>query len=277
MTIRRTIFAIVLIAPLLLSACGKKQGDAEIPTDSDVTGAREALVAILPLEKMIPSVIRPSALLSIYVNLLLAEGLTPPVHAARDGIEAQIKLHALPTQENVDDLYGLLEEFGAVLHVDVADLLNRSDDRAKTLDAYGIGLGNITERSKRRAADIKEQIKNLKKTQSEQKRTVTAINKEISSAVKTKDFSTAQDKQKELIDAQSALTTTELSIKEMTVLQKTFAELTGIADQRIAALSQNREVLIAGLRVVDVPGVVDLGVLESTAKKRRRVSPFGGM
>lgn len=274
MTIRRTIFAIVLLPALLLSSCGKTQQSAENLTDVEVTGAREALVAILPLETMIPPIIRPAALLSIYVNLLLAEGLTPPVHAAMDGIDAQVRLHALPTQENVDDLYALLEEFGAVLHVDVSDLLNRSDDRAKTLDAYGIGLGNITERSKRRAADIKEQLTNLKKTQSEQKRTVTAINKEITNAVKAKDFSTAQDKQKELIDAQSALTTTELSIKEMTVIQKTFIELTDIADQRIAALDQNREVLIAGLRVVDVPGVQDLGVLESKTKKRG-ASPFG--
>ncbi len=278
MTIRRTLFACALAAPLLLSACGKQQGNAKIPPNLEVTGAREALVAILPLEQSIPSLVRPSALLALYVNLLLAEGLTPPVHAAMDGIDAQIKLHALPTQENVDDLYGLLEEFGAVLHVNVTDLLNRSDDRAKTLDAYRIGLGNITERSSRRAADIKEQVGNLKKTQGEQKRDVTRINKEITSAVKAKDFSTAQDKQQELTVAQTAWTTTELTVKEMTFLHKTFAELIAIAEQRVAALEQNREVLIAGLRVVDVPGVEDLGVLESKTKRRGgRATPFGGL
>ncbi|NOS67077.1 MAG: hypothetical protein HOO67_01785 [Candidatus Peribacteraceae bacterium] len=276
MKIRRVLLTAVLLAPLALSACGNT---AETPAPSggvQVTGARSAVLSILPLEKGIPSVVRPAALLSIYVNLLLAEGLTPPVHAAMDGVEAQLLLHALPTAENVDDLYSLLEEFGAVLHVDIADLMNRSSDRANTLDEYSIGIANITERSKRRADDIKEQITNLKKKQTEQKRAVSLINKEISNAVKVKDFSTAQDKQQELATAQGELTETDLTLKEMTFLQKTFAELTGIAQQRIAALERNREVIIAGLRVVDVPGVEDLGVLESTTKRGGR-TPFGGL
>lgn len=278
MKIRHAVFVAVLAGNIMLQACLKAQRNVETPADAEIIGAREALVPILQLSQGIAPVVRPAALLGIYVNLLLTEGLSPPVRSALDGVDAQIKLHGLPTQENVDDLYSLLEEFGAVLHVDITNMLNRSPDRAKTLDAYDIGLRNITERSKRRADDIKEQIVSFKKTKSEQKRNVTNINKEITNAVKAKDFSTAQDKQKELTDAQTALTTTELTLKEMMFLQKTFSELIDIAEQRVAALAQNREVLIAGLRVVNVPGVEDLGILESKNKLRGgRLAPFGGL
>lgn len=277
MEIRRIALIVLLMIPLTLAGCGKTARTSETPAaDVAVTGAKEAVVSILPLENGIPSVIRSGPLLSIYVNLLLAEGLTPPVRAALDGVEAQLKLHGLPTAENIDDLYALLEEFGAILHVDMADLMNRSPDRAKTLDEYGIGLANITERSARRADDIKEQIGNLKKQQAGQKRAVTALNKEIANAVKAQDFSTAKAKQRELSDAQGELTETELTLKEMTFLQKTFGTLIEIAEKRGAALEQNREVLIAGLRVVDVPGVEDLGVLEGKAR-RGKFSPFGGL
>lgn len=265
----------IAVSVLLLSSCGNKHKNSVMPGTAEVTGAREALEAILPIGRSLPSVVRPAALLGIYVNLFMTESAAPPVHAALDGIAAQGRIHGQITRESVDNLYELLEEFGAVLHVNIADLMNRSSDRADTLDAYSTGLGNITERSRRRSADIKEQISSLKKTQSEQKRAVARINKEITNAVKSKDFQTAHASQKALTDAQTELTSTELTLKEMVFLQQTFAELDDVAKKRIAALDQNREVLIAGLRVVDVPGVEDLGVLERKAKKRGGRSIFG--
>jgi hypothetical protein len=48
-------------------------------------------------------VIRPAPLLSVFVNMLLADGANVPVKAAMMGIDAQLKLHALPTDENIDD------------------------------------------------------------------------------------------------------------------------------------------------------------------------------
>ncbi len=278
--------ALCVAIPLTLSACGSAapQSDEQknVPSaqESQVSGARNAIAYSLSVLRTVQPTVRSAPLLAIYASMFLADGLEVPVHAAKDGINAQLKLHSLPTGENIDDLYTLLEEFGAVLHVDVQDLLNRSDDRAKTLDAYTAGLNNITERSRRRSADLANQIATLKKDQKTRKAAVLAVDKEVKAAVKAKDFASAQDRQKELADAQTALTQTDLQFKEMTGMQQTLGELLTIAAERIAALNGNREVLLAGLKVVDVPGVEDLGVIagkKASRKKSGGFSPFGGL
>ena len=284
MTIRRSLVALAVLVPLVLSACSSTP-TAQTPASIEhvnISGAKTAIVLSLSLLKASTPTIRSAPLLSVYVNLMLSNGMDVPVTAAMEGVQAQLKLHGTLTEENVDDLYSLLEEFGAVLHVGVNDLLNRSDNRAKTLDEYSIGLGNITERSKRRTEDLKEQIASLTTEEREQKKAVSDINKQIKKAIADKDFRTAQDEQNALTDAQTELTKTDLHLKELQSIQATFKELLIIADQRIAALDQNREVIIAGLKVIDVPGVDDLGVIQGKArgtnkKKSGGFSAFGGL
>lgn len=272
----RTI-SLALTGILLLSSCSKTP-DATTPPVA-VTGARTAVLESSGVLRQTSAIVRASPLLGIYAGLLLAGELATPVTAAREGIDVQLMLHAPISGENIDNLYVLLEELGAVLHVDITDLMNRSDDRANTLDAYATGLSNITERSKRRAEDVNGQISTLKARQREEKKVTSDLDKEIRNAVKAKDYATAQDRQGDLTEARNALTGTESSLKEMENIRKIFEELIEIADKRIAAIGQNREVLIAGLRVIDMPGVEDLGVLEQKTGSRRRsggASPFGG-
>ncbi len=285
MKFRRTLIVASLVIPLALGACGQS---AEQPSQNSAAGqgasvtvsaARNSIAFSLTLLRTVRPKVRPAALLSIYTSMFLADGSDVPVTAAMDGISAQILLHALPTGENVDTLYSLLDEFGAVLHVNVPDLLNRSDDRAKTLDAYITGLSNITERSTRRTADVKEQIASLKATQREQKTTISGLNREVKTAINDKDFATAQERQKDLTAAQTALVQTESQLTELQSIQRTFEDLLDIAEGRLSALNGNREILIAGLRVVDVPGVEDLGVIQgkTNARKRSGGSFFEGL
>lgn len=269
---------ITLLCMLALSAC---RGRTPEPADSGmpVAGARDAVTITLSLLKTSIPTTRSAALLSIYANMLLAGGLDVPVFAAKAGVEAQMKLNGPLTTENLDDLYRLLEEFSAALHVDVPDLLNRSDNRAQTLDTYATGLQNITDRSKRRRDDLNDQIKDLKTRQQKQRKAVSSLDKEAKNAVKAKDFATAQSKQSALSDAQEKMTSLELQIKELSGLADVLNELIGIASQRIAALEGNRDVLIAGLQVSDLPGVEDLGLIEGRVRGRSRkgFSPFGGL
>lgn len=276
MKFRRTLIVASLVIPLALGACGKSVEPASENTATGqrsavaVSAARNSIAFALTLLRTVRPTVRPAALLSVYTNMFLADGSDIPVAAAMNGIIAQVRLHSLPTGDNVETLYSLLEEFGAVLHVNVPDLLNRSDDRAKTLDAYMTGLGNITERSSRRTADIKEQIANLQSAQHSQKTTISSLNREVKNAIRDKDFATAQERQKDLAAAQTALTQTESQLAELQSIQKTFDDLLEIAAGRLAALNDNREILIAGLRAVDVPGVEDLGVIQGKTSTRKK-------
>lgn len=270
-----------LLVTVSLAACGKSGGSPEANDDAAVTGARTALLEIRKLATAAPRASKPAVLLAIYVNIALADGTAVTVHSPLDGIEAQTMLHGPPSEESVSDAYTLLEEFGTVLHVDVNDLLNRSADRVETLDGYAVGLQNITERSKRRAAEIKEQITGLRAQERDQKKTVSSIDKEVKKALKDKDYGTAGTQQEALLEAQQEANATSMQLKQLSTLQATFGELLDIAESRIKALESNREILIAGLRVVDVPGVEDLGVLEGAGgtkrKKKGGYSPFGDL
>lgn len=262
---------------LALSACGK--GVQEAPdTDIPVSGALSAVhVGLTLFTTSIPRT-RSPALFGIYANMLLAGGLDAPVFAAKAGVEAQMRFNAPPTTDNLDDIYALLGQFAAILHVDVPDLLNRSAHRAQTLDAYAAGLQNITDRGTRRRDDLEGQIKDLKSRQQERRRDVSALEKEVKTAVNEKDFATAQSTQSALSDAQENVMSLELQTKELGTLEGTLSELIQIAEERIAALEANREILIAGLSVSDIPGVEDLGVIEGRMRGRRGgFNPFRGL
>lgn len=269
----------LLSMTLLLSACGGSSNSPPDVAKISVSGARSAAVETAQLLSTVRLPVRPAALLNIYVAIVLADGMPVPVTAAMQGVEAQLALHELPNEENIDTLYSLLQEFGAVLHVDIQDLLNRSPNRAETLDAYAIGLRNITERSNRRAVELEEGIDSAKKEQQEQRKIVSQVEKALKEAVAAKDFTSAQDHQEDVNVARAELARRESLVKELTTLHGLFEDLLEVAQKRIAAIDGNREVLIAGLKVVDVPGVEDLGVLEGRVNRYRsgRASPFGGL
>jgi hypothetical protein len=254
---------------LTLSACSKTE-TTDTGSVASVNGARSAIDITLTLSGIAhTAIVRPPALLGIYANVLLADGLAVPVSAARAGVDVQLKINAPASERDLDDSYELLEEFGSILHVNVADLLNRSTERAQTLDEYLTGLTNITERSRRRNEDLQAQLKELKVEERDRRKEQTTIEREVAAAVKAKDFGTAGAKQRELIDAQERVTKVSLQYKEVNSLMETFTELLDIADLRIKAIDSNREILIAGLRAVDVPGVEDLNVIEGTTRTRK--------
>jgi hypothetical protein len=267
---KRSVLSAAFLLTLLVSACGNS-GTPDTGSTAPVSGARSAVEFTVSLgSSMVTTVVtRPPALLSIYVNMLLADGLAVPVNAARAGIDMQLIINAPASEQNLDNSYDLLEEFASILHVNVTDMLNRSADRPKTLDEYSTGLGNITERSRRRNDDLKQQLKDLKVEERDRRKEQTAIEREVNAAVKANDFGTAGAKQQELIEAQERVTRVSLQTKEVTALQSSFENLLEIADARIKAIDSNREILIAGLRAVDVPGVEDLNVIEGTTRARR--------
>lgn len=266
---KKIFLSAAFITLIFVAGCGTAETSKE-PSEASVSGAREAVDIAVTLSGLARTTIaRPPALLAVYVNVLLADGLAVPVSAARAGVDVQLKINSRASERDLDDTYDLLEEFASILHVTVADMLNRSSDRAETLDEYLTGLTNITERSRRRNDDLETALKELKVEERDRRKEQTTIEREVRDAVKVKDFSTAGAKQRELIDAQGRVTQVSLQYKEVSTLQQTYEELLGVADLRIRAIDSNREILIAGLRVVDVPGVEDLNVIEGTSRTRR--------
>ena len=45
-------------------------------------------------------------------------------------------------------------------------------------------------------------------------------------------------------------------------MKKRFEKVITLGQERIESIEENREILLSGLRVVDVPGIEDIGILE---------------
>lgn len=209
---------------------------------------------------------RPGAMLGIFSTLFASQGMFLPVKSAMFGIQAQQKILEGMTKPDTDENYDLLTEVGNVLQVNIVDTLNRSENRKETLDAYDQSLHNTTSLLDRKITELTALSKELQKTQRTQQDTVSTLQRSIQKSMQAQDYSGAGAAQEELQKAQSELAGTQTKAKQITDLITRFKALLKIGVQRAQAIEANREVLIAGLKVVNVPGITDLGILQQGAK-----------
>ncbi len=261
----------VALLAVLVSSCSLFGGGSNTVEDSTltVTSARYAITFGDIIRGPHRLLNRPTSSLGVFAGLFLAAGSFVETQSALQGVTAQAAYHAQPGDQQLEDTFGLLQEFGTVLQVDIPDLLNRSDNRTDTLNQYLIGLTNITERSTRRAEEMRQALDALQDTERTQRRTASDLDRAIRNALSDKDYVTAGEKQPELAKAQGVLAETESTIAQQEVIIESFEELLDVAERQKNVLEQNREVIIAGLTVVDLPGAESLGILENANSRRR--------
>lgn len=225
--------------------------------------------------KVSPDVFRPSALLGVQVSLFLAKTAESSVMTALKGVEIQ---QALMTKgrEHVDETFQLLGAMSDALEVNIADMLNRSSDRQETLDTYVATLQAYFDKAKEQAT-VLGQEQQQKEADARAKRTAaTNISRALSTARNNKDYTTVSQKQQELITAQSDLAAADTDVREVRTTLGVLNELIDVASQRLSAIAENRELLIAGLKVVDVPGIEDLGIIiERNSRRTTNGNVFG--
>lgn len=259
---------------VFLVACNSQP--ATSPTSSgahlDVSGAR---VALFQLDALSSGDLRrrPGALLGLYVADYLGEAPPIPFTSAIEGLDALQKLS--PTDGGQDETFALLQAFGAVLKLDIQDELNRSQDRPNTLNLYMESLTDITERSRLQTDILIERQKDLEKKANEERRNASALRTRINAANKAGDYAQAGEEQKTFSESQGRVAALESGAQQTRELVRTFQSLLIIADKRKQAIEENREIIIAGLKVVDVPGIEDIGILLQTDNKKRGSNVFG--
>ncbi len=263
----------VLIGIMLLSACSPKESAALPKTSGALSGVRT--IDSLVTGTSTPANARTTSLLGVFVSEYLTTVPTAmAAESALKGIDAQMKI--IVAQQTIQDPdYDLLQAFGDALQVDVADLLNRSGDRQKALDVYSEALTNVATRSNDRLKELTSQLGELKKLASTQKKEQSTADRNLKKAIKENDFTSAGEQQKNLTELQTAFAETDLKQKQVQSLVDTLEDLLTLYGSKIFAIQENREALIAGIKVVDVPGAEELQVLE-TKRASRRGSTRGG-
>jgi len=249
--------------PLLLSCtlvgCSFSNETAPI---LPVSGGKSAAVAINALAKGPGENVRPSGALGIFSTMYLAQGFFLSTESAVQGLKDILGIVRDQEKPLSDESFALLQTLGDTLSVDVVDLLNRSTNRIETLDRYTESLTNTIAATKLKLDELKTALGILALQKKERRTLVTDLTRLQKTAITAKDFSTAAEKEQELIKARTALSETELTESQSKDMQSRFKKLLDIAEKRKAAIDTNRQLLLSGLKVADIPGLQDLGIIE---------------
>ncbi len=267
--------SLLAFSVLVVSACGSTTDNARhsaAPSSAGISGVF-SVDAIATRAGNIGT--RSAALLGIFVSEYVS--VAPTALAAEGGLKGiGVQMQIAIAQHTVQDPdFDLLQAFADALQVDVPDMLNRSTDRQQTLDTYRDALTNVASRSNDRfkelstsLTDLKAQLRDLGKKKSDADRA-------LKTALKNKDFADAGEKQKAVNETQSAFAETDLKRKQVEDLLSTLGKLLTLYGEKIQAINANREVLISGAKVVDVPGIDELDILKKQSTTRPSNSKGG--
>ncbi len=262
-----------LVSLSLFSACAKQETAPPAKTSGALSAVQTVDLFITGMNR--PEAARNAALLGIFVSeYLTIIPIAMAAESALHGIDAQLQImHMQQTIQDPD--YDLLQAFGDALQVDVAELLNRSSDRQQVLKTYTEALTNVATRSNDRYKELKSQLEELKKLATSQNRDRSTADRDLKKAIQDKDFNAAGEQQKNLTDLQAIYAETDLKRKQTQSLEATLDDLLTIYGTKILAIQQNREALIAGIKVIDVPGADELQVLDKKRSTRTGNSRSG--
>ncbi len=262
---RKTLVSVLAIS-FALSACS---GD-QTATPVETSGARTAAAIMHLLAKQVVIGGRPSAVMGIFSGIFTSQGVFLPVKSAILGFETQQKILEGFARADTDENYALLLEVGNVLQVDIIDTMNRRTDRRETLDTYIQSLRNTGILLERKIGELETLLDELRGKVREQKKLTRDIEKVVKKAVKDQDYAVASEKEQELQTAKADLAEMETRASQTEDMLGRFSELYGVAAVRLQAMDNNREILIAGLKVIEVPGIKDLGILEKGKNYKTR-------
>jgi chromosome segregation ATPase len=268
MKVRKSIAALLLTASL--AGCSGDNAPPQVAVQAAQTAARWALYLLRGggIE------FRPTALLGTYVASYLAQG-TSLSRTALIGVQQQLAMFFEETAQQSES-YQVLQDLGSALAVNVQDLLNRSPNRGQDLDAYIDALRILTASAQRQQEATEELRKQAEGVLREKRRNLSKLQSELSKATREKDYVTAGSLQDSLNTAQQEVASAEAEVKEQRNLLDLYRDVLELAAERTIALVANRDVLIAGVKIVDVPGIEDIGVItDPRARNRGTEGVFG--
>lgn len=260
----------LVLAALILTQC---QGSKQATPGAVVVGAELGVVqAQLIMLQLAGSNELPGAPLGVYVADYLVDSTGIYVRGAVNGVNAGQGIF-VEDQDQSEESFATLQELGVVLQVDVPDMLNRSTDRQQTLDTYLDTLTQTLTKSKTQVTALKQKQKLLLSAQHDKRLVVTKVQHDLNLALQKQDYTTASAKQSEIVTAKADQAKAESEVTQINSTINLYTNLNKVADRRVLAIQSNREVLIAGLKVVDVPGIEELDVYTKGRATRTTTTP----
>ena len=169
------------------------------------------------------------------------------------------------TRDSDDPIEGytaLINSIIDLLVTDVQDLMNNSRDRSDTLNEYIQSLRREIEQGKIALRSLETQEEESDTTQRRVKRLVRELEDQLDDAIRSGESNNSSSILQELLDAQQELVTSQTQLTVAKQFQSSLSEVLGPLEERLRAVEANRDALVKGVRITDIPGVDDLGILE---------------
>lgn len=266
MILRNSALSAALIPCLLLSACGEPKQ----PEELQVSSAKTSISIMHIIAKRSVQGNRPSGLLGIFSGLYTSQGIFLAVNGAIDSMKAAGNILKGQHTSNSNENFALLREVGDVLQVNIIDTLNRSTNRASSIDMYTQSLRNIGILMERKITELEALNETQNNEKKEKRDSARAIERSLKKVLKDQAYAEASELEEQLATANAALAEIGTKEEQSDDMIKRFETLLEIVAKRLQAVETNREILIAGLRVIDVPGIEDFNILQEGKKWRKK-------
>lgn len=252
---------IVVCTPFFLWACNFGKQDASPSSALKVHGGIDGIANVEMVMQKSGSTrqIRSAALLGVFVSQYLSQAIKFPVHSALTGIVAQQAIAAPASSSDPD--YQLLQRFQDTLNISITDLLNRSTDRDKALNDYVQSLNDTAKIANDRYQILTVTLQTLDTARRDQQNQVSTVQQDMNKATAAKNFTLAGEDQAKLTELTKTLSDTQTKYNQTKLVTDNLNTLLTAYGTRILAIQKNRELLLSGLKAVDIPGA-DINIIE---------------
>ena len=249
----RRVSATLYLTLALLTACRGAKEPSEQMVRSSQSGLRVS-ARIAGSEGKTSSV--PASIAGVQVGTILGGGTAPATFPPATNPEIP-QAAVGPIQDT-----NLLQKLIELLSTEVRSMLNRARDRAQALQDYTRSLASYTRTGQVRLRVLQDREEELRDDQRRLQRTVQDLRGDLDDAIRAGDGRGAATLINELVSRQTALAQAETDLVVTSRLVEALSDVLTPLDQRQQAIEANRDALIKGVQVVDIPGVETLGVIE---------------
>lgn len=258
-TTRHIRFGILLVACIVLAKCSAPKEPLNLQGTKNVLPSAVSL-SEAQIDTGRSPLSRPAALLGLHITQFLSRQGMMIAQSAVDGVLIHLKRFPKTTQD--DQSLTAIETLGTLLRRNIADMLNQSTDRRKTLNTYMDRLQKAILKATIQSVRTKEEVDRYTDEYRLHKSRTRDLSGGLKRALRDLDYALASQKQQELGEARALLAGTQAQMEKAEGILEIYEELIPLAQERLTAIGQNREVIVAGLRVIEVPGIEDLGIFD---------------
>ncbi len=199
-----------------------------------------------------------------------------PLPASLAGIRAGVLVSYVGSEEEVPPALGndtvgrgkaledteLLERFVALLRIDVREMLNQKPNRQTALEEYLSSLTSHAERAESRSRSLQNREEELQDDERRLERNIRELQNDLEAAIESGEGRSTSALMSDVLDEQTRLATISTELKVVELLVNAFDDVLKPLQERLNAVRANRDALIKGVQVVDIPGVEELGIIK---------------